>query len=44
MNYYNIFVPGPLGDELHTKMNTNALKIILLLLVYSRLLSFVVSF
>jgi hypothetical protein len=42
--YYNFFVLDPLGDELRTKINTNTLKTILLLFVYSRFPSFVASF
>jgi hypothetical protein len=42
--YYNICVLEPLWHELGTKMNTNALKIILLLLVHSSFLLFVPSF
>jgi hypothetical protein len=41
--YDNLTVFKPLGHELHTKMNTNALKPVLLTLVYSYFLSFVAS-
>jgi hypothetical protein len=42
--YYNIYVLEPLEYELCTTMNTNALKTILLMFVYSMFLSFVASF
>jgi hypothetical protein len=42
--YYNHCVLGPLENELRTKKNTNTLKIILLLLVYSSSLSYLASF
>jgi hypothetical protein len=41
--YYNCCVLEPLGYELCTKMNTNALKTELLMLVYLDFLSFVAS-
>jgi hypothetical protein len=41
--YDNLTVFKPLGHELHTNMNTNALKPLLLTLVYSYFLSFVAS-
>jgi hypothetical protein len=41
---YNICVLEPLGHKLLTKMDANALKIILHMLVYSNFISFIVSF
>jgi hypothetical protein len=42
--FNNICVLEPLGRELHTNMNTNALENILPLLLYSSFVSFVNSF
>jgi hypothetical protein len=42
--YYNICMLEPLWHELRTKMNTNALKIVFLLLVHSSFLLFVATF
>jgi hypothetical protein len=42
--YYNFFTLEPLRHELRTNMNTNTLKIILLLFVYSSFLSSVAAF
>jgi hypothetical protein len=42
--YHNIFMLEPLGRKLRTNMKTNALKIVLLMFVYSSFLSSVASF
>jgi hypothetical protein len=42
--YYNFCIIDPLGYELYTKMNTNAIKTVLHLLVYLSSLSFVTTF
>jgi hypothetical protein len=41
--YDNLTVFKPLGHELHTNMNTNTLKPVLIALVYSYFLTFVPS-
>jgi hypothetical protein len=42
--YYKFCLLEPLGHELHTKMNIIALETTFFLFVYSKILSFVLSF